>query len=117
LTIPDGGHVRRRECENRCRSKALRRDAKRKRAWRWAAAGGRSMYRHGLGQSSRELILQGWRPPETCMDTGLQAKAHQSARRVRLPLISFSIQQRGLLSSFTFSQSLRAGNQHRFFLR
>jgi hypothetical protein len=43
------------------------------------------MYRHGRGQPSRELILQGWRPPGTRMDTGLQAKAHQSARKVRLP--------------------------------
>ena len=43
------------------------------------------MYRHGRRQGSRALILRGWRPPGTRMDAGLQAKAHQSARKVRLP--------------------------------
>jgi len=43
------------------------------------------MYRHGRRQGGRALILRGWQPPGTRMDTGFQAKAHQSARKVRLP--------------------------------
>ena len=44
------------------------------------------MYGQGPSQPRQALILRGSRPPGTRMDAGFQAKAHQSARKVRLPL-------------------------------
>jgi hypothetical protein len=53
----------------------------------WQVAGGRLMYGQGPSQPRQALILRGSRPPGTRMDAGFQAKAHQSARKVRLPPI------------------------------
>lgn len=62
-----------------------RRSEGRRRAWQWAAAGGRSMYRRGCRQCSREISRRGWQRLRSLVVTGSQAKVHQSARKVRLP--------------------------------
>ena len=60
-----------------------RRSEGRRRAWQWAAAGGRSMYRRGCRQCSREISRRGWQRLRSLVVTGSQAKVHQSARKGR----------------------------------
>jgi hypothetical protein len=94
--LPDGHHVPRREREEllpikltqarRQGPSPTKRRAKAGMALghdRWAVN-----VPPGNRQRSRAISLRRSRRPATSMDTGLQAEAHQSARKVRLPLVA-----------------------------